>query len=188
MAKTCPPGVLCIENMTLLIFMLIIGLIIYVLTQHMPKSNLSTSNKSRGNDDPINNIYIQPTTTSLSPFNNPYSPPIMEPGIPINIPTQGLVNTSYQQVGILTRTNGEQTILPLFGRQLYANRDKWNYYTQSDQNNSVKLPITFKGKSGTNEYGCDSVYNGDSVFVEGYNDAFNVTVYDNSQPTYIPYL
>jgi hypothetical protein len=72
------------------------------------------------------------------------------------------------------------------GRPLFTNRDKWNFYTQSDQNNSVKLPITFKGRSCTNEYGCDDVSNGDTVYVEGYDDAFKCTLYDNSQPKYIP--
>ena len=58
----------------------------------------------------------------------------------------------------------------------------------SDKNNSVKLPISLKGKSCTNEYGCDCLYNGDSVYVEGYNDSFKVTMYDNDNPQYIPFL
>jgi hypothetical protein len=44
------------------------------------------------------------------------------------------------------------------------------------------------GKSGTSEYGCDNVYNGDVVFVEGYNDAFKVTTYDNDVVRYLPSL
>ena len=50
----------------------------------------------------------------------------------------------------------------------------------SDQNNSIKLPISNNGKSCTSEYGCDNLYNGDNVYVEGYNDAFKVTMYDNN--------
>jgi hypothetical protein len=30
------------------------------------------------------------------------------------------------------------------------------------------------------------VYNGDTVYVEGYNDAFKVTAYDNSVMQYLP--
>ena len=27
------------------------------------------------------------------------------------------------------------------GKTLYSNRQKWQYYTMSDKNNSVKLPV-----------------------------------------------
>jgi len=79
-------------------------------------------------------------------------------------------------------------ILPLLGKPLFSNRDKWNFYTMSDKNNMIKLPVTNKGRSCTNEYGCDNLYNGDTVYVEGYNDAFKATVYDNQVMRYIPFL
>jgi len=128
---------------------------------------------------------------------NPYSAPLRDdrvfngnyngPKIPINVPTQS-VDTNYRQVGILTRVNGAETILPLMGRPLFSNRDKWNFYTMNDKNAMIKLPITFKNKSCTSDQGCDNVYNGDTVYVEGYNDVFRVTVYDNNVMQYIPYL
>ena len=74
------------------------------------------------------------------------------------------------------------------GRPLFPNRDKWNFYTMTDNNNSIKLPISYKKKSCTNEYGCDNLNNGDTVYVEGYNDAFKVTSYDNNSIRYIPYI
>ena len=129
---------------------------------------------------------------------NPYSAPLRDdrvfnntnyngPKIPINVPTQSL-DTNYRQIGILTRVNGGETILPLMGRPLFSNRDKWNFYTMSDKNAMIKLPITFKNKSCTSDQGCDNVYNGDTVHVEGFNDIFRVTVYDNNVMQYIPYL
>ena len=138
-------------------------------------------------------------TTNNSVLLNPYVPPNrddrpfinsnnLDPrGMPINIRTQG-VESTYRQVGILTRINGSETILPLMGRPLIAGRDTWNFYTMSDKNNMVKLPVTFKNKNCSNEYGCDNVYNGDTVYVEGYNDAFRVTVYENNTMRYIPYI
>lgn len=111
------------------------------------------------------------------------------PTIAINVPTQlpmGLAE--YRQIGILTRLKGsaqDTTILPLMGRPLLTHRDKWNFYTMNDKNNMIKLPMTFKGKSCTNEYGCDNIYNGDTVFVEGYQEAFKATVYDNNVLRYI---
>jgi len=132
---------------------------------------------------------------------DPYAPPLrndsyfggigpnmmmpMAAGIPINIRTQGPpVNTNYRQVGLLTRINGKETMLPLMGRPLQKNRDKWQFYTMSDKNNSVKLPISFKKKSCTSECGCDNIYNGDTVYVEGYKDAFQATIYDNAVMEY----
>ena len=110
-------------------------------------------------------------------------------GVRVNVPTRA-VDTTYRQVGILTRSgNGSssETILPLIGRPLYANRDKWQFYTLSDKNNAIKLPITVNGKSGTGEYGCNNVSTGDIVYVEGYNDAFRVSAYDSASLRYLPF-
>lgn len=206
MAKKCPPGVFCIENMTLIIILLIIIASLIYLTRFLPNQT-QNQNVVRDeiviNQEPSNRLGIFPRASygfSNLPNDvllNPYEAPLRDQrvvqtndirgGIPINVPTQS-VDTNYRQVGLLTRLNGPQTILPLMGRPLFTNRDKWNFFTQSDQNNSVKLPITFKGRSCTNEYGCDDVSNGDTVYVEGYNDAFKCTLYDNAQPRYIPFV
>lgn len=188
MPRRCPPGVICIENMSFLFLLIIITLAIMIYFQ------FHTKNASA----PIPNIVIGPSPPlrqeSKSVLLNPYVPPLRNTtvfsaprGIPINVPTQSF-DSSYRQVGILTRVNGKETILPLMGRPLFANRNKWQYYTMSDKNNSVKLPVSRNGKSCTNEYGCDSLYNGDTVYVEGYNDAFKITVYDNELPRYIPFV
>ena len=52
----------------------------------------------------------------------------------------------------------------------------------------TKRPININGKSCTGEHGCDPIYNGDTVYVEGYKDAFKATIYENDTPRYIPYL
>ena len=81
-----------------------------------------------------------------------------------------------------------ETILPLYGRFIYRRRDKQQYYTFSDKNQSVRLPVTYEGKSCMSEYGCNSLSNGDVVYVDGYNDSFKVTLYENQNLTYIPSL
>lgn len=151
------------------------------------------------------NLVPIPTSTHSYSLNqndillNPYSAPLrddtylhsnsmsrnMNYGVPINISTRA-VDTNYRQVGILTRNSGDEMILPLMGRPLYTNRDKWQFYTMT--NNNIKLPIVNKNKSCTNEYGCDNLYNGDSVYVEGIKDAFKVTTYDNNVMTYLPFV
>ncbi len=97
-------------------------------------------------------------------------------------------NHNYQQVGILTPTNNRETnnILQLMGRVLYNRRDLWNYYTISNQHNNVKLPITVKGKSALSERGVDQIYNGDTVYVEGANEVYKATIYDNETMRYLP--
>jgi len=138
------------------------------------------------------------------PLLNPYAPPLRDeryfiPGfngiprgaIPINVSTNvGAVDTSYRQLGILTPMNGssKDSIIPLMGRPLFTNRDKWQYYSTSNQHNNVKLPISRAGKSCTNEYGCDKLYTGDTVYVEGANEAYKVTVYDNDTIKYLPFV
>ena len=208
MVNKCPPGVFCIENYTLLIVIIISIIIIYYLYNKFSKSNniynlndttnfdLTSNISSLLNDFKIPRNFI--TNNDNDILLNPYQPPLRNNnisinnnqsniGVPINIPTQS-VNSTYRQIGILTRTNGDETILPLMGKPLFTNRDKWNFYTMSDKNNSIKLPISYKKKSCTSEYGCDNLSNGDIVYVEGYNDAFKVTSYDNNSNNYIPYL
>ena len=110
-------------------------------------------------------------------------------GVRVNVPTRS-VDTTYRQVGILTRSgNGasQETILPLIGRPLFTNRDKWQFYSLSDKNNAIKLPVIINGKSGTGEYGCNNVSTGDMIYVEGYNDAFRVTAYDSASLRYLPF-
>ena len=207
----CPPGVLCIESATLLIVVVIaIGVIMYIQNNTLTKIvNKDTRHETHLNTTKISRPNVQSRFNygfSDAPDDvllNPYKAPLRDDrifqggldhkttgdirGIPINIATQS-VDTNYRQVGILTRVNGGEMILPLLGRPLLTNRDKWNFYTMSDKNNIVKLPVTHKGKSCTNEYGCDNLYNGDTVYVEGYNDAFKVTMYDNQVMKYIPFL
>jgi len=208
MGKRCPPGVICIENITIIIVLIIVGCVILFLNlnnRQLITSQSQNSEKIIIKEDSGRGfgLFSRPGYSfSNIPGDillNPYDAPLRDDryfrdnisgdprGIPINIPTQS-VDTTYRQVGILTRINGGEAILPLMGKPLFTNRDKWNFYTMSDKNNMIKLPITFKGKSCTNEYGCDNLYNGDTVYVEGYGDAFKVTAYDNQVMRYIPFL
>jgi len=219
MAGKCPPGVICIENMTVTLVFLSILTVVFLF--YFINNN---SNNTKNNDQNINyNIDIKRENNNNSNPNisnltglfprpsfsfsninndvlmNPYQPPVRDDRIfqmdytnssnkvPINIQTQS-VDTNYRQIGILTRIGGKETILPLMGKPLITNRDRWNFYTLSETNNMIKLPITFKNRRCMNEHGCDNIYNGDIVYVEGYNDAFKVTAYDNNVIRYLPYI
>ena len=182
MVKRCPPGIICVENFTLVFLSLFAICIIYILFIY---------NKPLHNTQPITiKNFTNPidSRAHLPSLSDPYNPPLKPiHHMPINQKTQGM-ETNFTQVGLLTRQNGQETMLPLMGKQLLSNRDKWQFYTMSDKNNSIRLPITFNGKSCTNEYGCDNLYNGDTVYVEGYNDSFQITMYENNSIKYIPVL
>ncbi len=204
MPKKCPPGVICIENVTITFLISVVMLIGFYFYYYRFSPNSSTIVINRDFVSPINQGFPRwnatGTDANRNVFMNPFSPPLkldrfMSPqistidprGVPINVKTRGF-DDAYRQVGLLTRVNGRETMLPLMGRPLHTNRNKWQYYTISDQNHGIKLPISRNGRSCTGEYGCDDLYNGDTVYVEGYKDAFKITIYENASPRYIPYL
>jgi len=229
MAKKCPPGVICFENITLVIFLFIAGFIIYLAYYNFNKDSRNQGSNPHPHAHPHSHggsfLDLIPSFGSgytrgpADVLLNPYTPPLRDDrffhphgasnpldiamggimsgtmggdirgsvSIPINVPTRS-INSSYRQVGILTRVNGPETILSLMGRPLFPSRDKWQFYTMSDKNQSVKLPVTHKRRSCTSDQGCDNIYNGDTVYVEGYNDAFKATVYENSTIKYLPFL
>ena len=162
MVKNCPPGVLCIDNLFGFILLFIfIALLIYLKNDKQPIIEKEIYHEPS---------YIQPKIVN----------------VPINVPTQPVhYNRHYEQIGILTNSNNE--ILPLFGKITSSNRSKWNYYTMNNSYNSVRLPITYKNKSCTGEYGCDELMNGDKVYVEGYNSIFEAKIYEKNTLNYIPY-
>jgi hypothetical protein len=107
-------------------------------------------------------------------------------GIPINTPTRG-EQPEIQQVGILT--DGNEKIIPLYGRPTWRGSNKWIYYTSTDKFNFVKLPVhDLNGKNCTEEYGCTEFSDKDQVDVPAYNKTFSVTTYAADAPRYIPYL
>jgi hypothetical protein len=180
MGKKCIPGVLCIENMTLFLLFFILVVLVYLyyttVKQQQPAQVQPQVIVLGGMNaqPPQNDSLMQPPGFSALPVG----------AVPVNVESRG-PPSNYTQVGILTRSG--DLILPLMGRRL--TRDKMQYYTVSNTGNmNTKLPISKNGKSCTGEYGCDEVYNGDTVFVEGYSDTFKATIYENSRFNYIPYL
>jgi hypothetical protein len=203
LVQNCLPNMFCIRNTTIVLVVILGALVAYILYSKYGVGVGGGGNSMSGGVDSSSGMpMMQRMMQSPSPFytmpipdvlENPYVPPLRDDRyhdaiipIPINVRTQGPpANVNYRQVGLLTRVNGKETILPLMGRPLQKNRDKWQFYTMSDKNNSVKLPISFRKKSCTSEYGCDNIYNGDTVYVEGYKDAFRATIYDNAVMEYL---
>ena len=202
----CPPGAICFENFTFIFIIFSLVIIIYFLYSksssykiEMNQTTETTSNPNGSGSGSIFGLFPRPSY-SFSNIDsyvlmNPYAPPLKDErviqlndirgGVPININNRA-VDTNYRQVGILKRMNGPEMILPLMGRPLYVGRDKWQYYTLSE--NQIKLPVSFKSRSCTDEHGCDEIYNGDTVYVSGIDATFKTTIYDNATMRYIPFI
>jgi hypothetical protein len=222
--KKCPPGVICVENITMGFMVLFLFIVLYLMYSFLFKQKIQITNNTNVSDKiyskeretggmfgynfypqfpnyPYNNL---PPLVPGDVLLNPYVPPLRDERyflpqlnfvppstIPINVSTNvGAVDTNYRQVGILNPTNkpNKDNILSLMGRPLFTNRDKWQYYTISNQHNNVKLPVIVKGRSGSNEYGVDRLNNGDTVYIEGINDVYRVTIYDNDTIKYLPFI
>jgi hypothetical protein len=154
-------------------------------TNHLPSQNYYHENPAfmGGNIAPNPNYDV---------YLNPYTPPIKDDGYYFqyspqitNVPTRSpYVNAEYRQIGILTPVSekdnkgGNNMILPLFGRAIYSNRDKWQYYTMSNENNSVKLSIYRFKKNCMKDTGCTEIYSNDTVYVDGYKTHFSVSLYE----------
>ena len=184
---------------------IIILLISYIAFTSFRSQSVKIYNKSIIKEPGCNNsLYnIRPnygyTNIPGDVLMNPYEPPLKDdryftantcngsPKVPINVSTNiGAVDTAYRQVGILTPVKGPNKILSLMGRPLFTSRDKWQFYTMSE--NNIKLPIVRNGRSCTSEYGCDNIFNGDNVYVEGYGEPFKVTMYENNVMKYLPFI
>ena len=192
--KRCPPGVVCLENATMMFLVICIIAVGYFIYTRMNKtaSVVIQNNRVQTESRHLRN-------DGVDVLLNPYSPPFNDEryfnkglgnrGIPINMNTTA-VDSTFRQVGILTPLNGssKDSILPLMGKILFARRDLWNYYTISNQHNNVKLPVSVKGRSALNENGVDKVFDGDTVYVEGMNQPLKATIYDNTIMRYLPAL
>lgn len=185
----CPPNTFCMNKTMLAI--LTICIISFALIYHS-KSKF-TSSKQQIDSKFTQNYILQMKDDSMinDTYHNVYRPPQQENPYIQHVPQQLQINiptsfrpTEYKQVGILTRSDPKdqnrerETILALFGRPVHKSGSKWQYYTMTDKSQGIKLPIQVKNKTCSSSYGCDELFSGDSVHVQGYNEMFNVTIYD----------
>lgn len=215
MAKKCPPGVLCIENVTILFIVLISAGIVYFMHKHylyqsiimhnIHKQHLHKKEKHRPSyDTPHSHTSKYHTVHSPATINitdtregditsDPYVPPLKpaQQGI-YSIRTRGGSLQKYKQVGYLKHSFGKgkhrkrhhfNSMMPLFGRPSDNARNKWNYYTI---HNGIKLQVNNQSKSCTSEQGCDELFTGDTVYVDGMDNTYDVTIYETSTFRYSP--
>jgi hypothetical protein len=154
-----------------------------VIVKNHYEPNLNQGQRQGENGQNLNPLY----PSFIDVIRNPYAPPRYF--FPINVSTNvGALDTTFRQVGILHPVKGpnKDNVLALMGRPVFTNRDMWQYYTIGNQLNHVKLPILTNRKNGLNEYGVNRLYSRDVVYVEGLNDAYRVTIYENDTLRYLP--
>ena len=201
--KKCINKFLSLEKIILyltFIILLMIGFCIYNEIKKIYNTDKDRSNSTIKLNTHQNCNIDTSNTNKEDVLLNPYTPPLNKSPyislknirLPRSIPTNiSYQDAEYKQIGILTINKGNNQIddkthiLALFGRPLFTSRNKWQYYTMTDKTNSIKLPIIFNGKSGTNEYGCDELFGGEIVYVNGYNEKFKVIKYDNDSIRYM---
>ena len=95
-------------------------------------------------------------------------------------------NREYQQVGILTSNDAsEPIILPLFSKIANNHRDRWNYYTTTDKNTMLRLPISHENMKCDDDLGCKEIYDGNTLYIEMYKGkTFTATIYKKQSPSY----
>lgn len=138
-------------------------------------------------------IVIKNEAVGTAPDDNPF---IYEdsgnlrrpPARPFYYPSRGLAQP-YQQFGILIgterRNTGEQTILPLIGRQVYPGASRYHYYTSTNGYHPMKLPISNRNRTCNDMTGCEEIYSGNVVSVPGYDYDFKADIYPSPDFNYI---
>jgi len=132
------------------------------------------------NDYTENRLHERTEAPGFVSDNRTYDDRVIRPvrQMPINIRTRGYP-TEYQQIGILTNRNNLKDIKPLYGRQTYQGSNQWNYYTSTDTDLALKIPITIKGRKCTDEQGCQELYEKDHVEING--NKYDIEKYSNDE-------
>lgn len=194
MTKKCLPGMVCLENITILILVVTMAIVCWLIYTNM----------SRPYD------YIEPPQMPMMgqmggtpigfadmPMTAFGSGPMRGGPWPINVSTRpmALGSGEFADCGVLLPNSDGGDVLPLMGRQL-PNRQKWQYYCISNQRNGVRLQLYVGGngngrrgqgnRNAMQDNGVDELNDGDRVTVQG-KGLFRVQMYDNAA-AYLPYL
>jgi len=204
----CPPGFFCMDLGTVLFGLLvavsIAAIVVFIIKEHTGKTPQTPVVIVK---ESVQRAPVAPTVINSDPRFSPL-PPEQSYGMPpdirgqpmpagrgafaVNVNTRGYPD-AYQQIGVLTAPGGSETsaspnrtILPLFGRSIDSNRNRWNYYTRTDGINPIQLPVQYKRRNCDDDNGCDEINEGDSIGVPVLGQSYNATIYRYSTPRYLP--
>jgi len=194
MPRRCPPDTFCIssEFLVLLLGALLLIIAIMFFMKGSPNQVQPILIKHDSGLPPIQTTEVIDSRFGRAPqpLRDWRSPPELPPrgglaSIPINIPTQGIPET-FQMTGNI---NVDGKMLPLYGRRtMRGSSDRWNYYTRTDTFNPVPIPLRHKNRDCMEDIGCQEIFSGDSVSLDGTGESGTVKVYRYDGPKYIPGL
>jgi Family of unknown function (DUF5755) len=190
MPRRCPPDTFCFSSEFL---MVIIGILIVVIAigfafrgiQQMHPQPIIIKTGS-GMKEVVDTRFARAPQPLRDWMEGPEYPP--RGGIatiPINIPTQGLPE-SFQMTGNI---NVDGKMLPLYGRRtMMGSSDRWNYYTRTDTFNPVPIPLRYKNRDCMDDIGCQELYSGEHVVLDGTGENGKVRLFRYDGPKYVPGL
>ena len=163
------------QNQTLTWTLLATIVLLFVLLAFLWKPKAASAPSSVPAQAPTPIVIVKADTTN--------------PNIPPHFPQdQPRYNSStYQQIGLLTseEADKEPIVLPLFGRKIPNRSDRWQYYTATDKNNMMRIPLTYQNRDCEDDVGCNEIYTGDQLQVSIYQGrTFTATVYRTQAPSY----
>jgi hypothetical protein len=168
----------------LAVSLLITGTLLYYANSNSNNSN-SNSNKNVKIDRCPSCPKVDTTNTSNTTNTTNTTTTSSIPIYPKELPAYDN-NREYQQVGILTSNdNNDPIILPLFSKRANNHRDRWNYYTTTDKNTMLRLPISRDNMKCDDDIGCNEIYDGNTIYIEMYKGkTFTATIYKKQAPSY----
>jgi len=192
----CPPGVFCFTPGILIVvmFLCVLAVLFYIQTQLQqqqqpvnvsvmtpPTHVTSVVQDGRYSMAPrpqrIWDIGAEiPTRGALIPSDGGYA---------INQRTRGFPD-SYQSMGLLKTVDGQ--LLPLYGRRVASRSDRFNYYTRTDTNNPIPLPIQMGRRDCQDDVGCNELMSGEEVDIPATGQKAQATLYRFDGPLYVPGL
>ena len=194
----CPPGLHITPTFVLIVVILFGSYIIYELKfgsvrsapthqlyqpqympQHMPQAQMPQQHQPVQHQPPIN---INVARGGDDRYTRAPEPTRNWLGL-TSIATQGYPE-SYVSMGIVTTHSGE--LLPLYGRRVASRSDRFNYYTRTDTNNPIPLPVSHKRRDCQDDVGCEELFDGEHVEIIPTKQKGSVTIYRFNGPTYIP--
>lgn len=191
---SCPPGVFCLSPGFLILLGLLAAVLIFFLRPfsiNIPSLPVIHQAPQPVNVSVVNEKGDDRYTRAPRPLrfwdNGPEYPVRGSlPGLGVfNQPTQGLPE-AYQSMGLLQTENGQ--ILPLYGRRTAYSSNRYNYYTRTDTNNPVPLPIHYKRRDCQDSNGCDELFSGETIKILPTGGSATATIYQFDGPLYVPGL
>ena len=199
----CPPGVFCVTPGVILLGLLLLAIVFFIFTYPIPEPAPAEIiyKKAASSQVPVNvNVDSGDDRYSIAPrperfWNAPADTEGITRGLvnpiagmvapPFNYATQGIPE-KYQSYGLVTLEDGQQ--LPLYGRKVATRSDRFNYYTRTDTYNPVPVPIRYKGRDCQDSIGCEEIFSGEDIRLQGNGKHGKVTMYQYDGPMYFPGL